>query len=249
MSYQLLLVDDEPLARERLKRMLNEHQDFTVVGEAADGVSALDWLQQHSADAVLLDIQMPGMDGMAVAERMQQLPKPPLVVFCTAFDDYALDAFGVNAVDYLLKPVRREDLSRALGRLALRLPSAAMNVPVLADNGHPGSARTHLSARTHQGLVLIAVEDVLYFVADQKYVNVVHTGGETLIDDSLRQLEDEFGSQFVRVHRSALVSRDRIERLVSQDGGGHKVYLRGLNGGISVSRRHMAEVRKVMRSL
>lgn len=247
MSYRLLLVDDEPLARERLKRMLDEHQDFSLVGEQGDGLSALEWLQHHEADVVLLDIQMPGLDGLATAAKIQELPNPPLVIFCTAYDEHALEAFGVNAIDYLLKPVRREDLARALGRASQRLPELDdLDVVTAADGA---AARTHLSARTHQGLVLIPVEEVFYFVADQKYVNVVHSRGETLIDDSLRQLEDEFGPQFVRVHRSALVSRQRIVRLDAQNGGGHKVFLRGLDDGISVSRRHLADVRKVMKSL
>ncbi len=242
MSYRVLLVDDEPLARERLKRLLQEHDDFACAGEAGDGSAALSWLQQHGADLVLLDIQMPGRNGLEVAAAMQQLPQPPLLVFCTAYDEHALQAFAVKALDYLLKPVRREDLSRALQRagewLAQRPPGPAA----------PGS-RTHLSARTHNGLQLIPLESIICCHADQKYVTVLHEDGETLIDESLKQLEDEFPQLFIRVHRSTLVAKQRMERLRAVDEGGHQLCLRGLAEGVAVSRRHLAEVRRVMKEL
>lgn len=246
MSYRVLVVDDEPLARERLKRLLLEHTDFACVGEAANGDAALQWLTMHEADLLLLDIQMPGKDGLQVAAELQQNEHPPLVVFCTAYDEHALQAFSVKAIDYLLKPVRKEDLSRALQRASEWL---RQNQPQEQEEVTGGGVRTHLSARTHNGLQLIPLEDVFCFYADQKYVNVHHTGGETLIDDSLKQLEDEFPGQFVRVHRSALVARNRIERLQALAEGGHKVFLRGLDDGIPVSRRHLADVKKVMKSL
>lgn len=244
MSYRVLLVDDEPLARERLKRLLLEHDDFTCAGEAANGDAALSWLRLHEADLVLLDIQMPGRSGLEIAAAIQQLPRSPLVVFCTAYDEHALQAFAVKAIDYLLKPVRREELSRALQRAAEWLARHQAEAVSLSSG-----CRTHLSARTHTGLQLIPLDDVFFFYADQKYVTVHHTQGETLIDDSLKQLEDEFSAQFVRVHRSALVARQRIERLEAQDEGGHRVYLRGLPQGVPVSRRHLADVKRVMKEL
>jgi len=243
MSYRVLLVDDEPLARERLKRLLLEHSHFEWVAEAGDGEAALSWLRQHHCDLVLLDIQMPGKTGLQLAEELQHLPHVPLVVFCTAYDEHALQAFRVKAIDYLMKPIAKDDLSRALQRAAQWLdqhidePSAA------------SGARTHISARTHNGMQLIPLDEIFYFLADQKYVNVHHVQGETLIDDSLKQLEDEFAGQFLRVHRSALVSRARIERLESPESGGHLLYLRGLDEGIAVSRRHLPTVRKAMKSL
>ena len=242
MSYRVLLVDDEPLARERLKRLLQEHSQFECAGDVGNGEAALDWLARQHADLVMLDIQMPGMTGLAVAAEIAKQEKPPAVVFCTAYDEHALQAFGVRAIDYLLKPIRKEDLSRALQRAVEWLGKQP-------DNEVAAGSRTHLSARTHNGLQLIALEDVFYFYADQKYVSVRHTGGETLIDDALKQLEDEFGDRFVRVHRSALVARGRIERLEAQPGGGHKVYLRGLHEGVAVSRRHLAAVKRVMKEL
>ena len=244
MSYRVLLVDDEPLARERLKRLLLEHDDFDCAGEAANGDAALSWLALHQADLVLLDIQMPGMSGLETAAEIIKRDNAPAIVFCTAYDEHALQAFGVKAIDYLLKPIRKEDFSRALQRAVEWLGTR----PQPNEEASAG-VRTHLSARTHNGLQLIPLDDVLYFYADQKYVSVRHTGGETLIDDALKQLEDEFDGRFVRVHRSALVARDRIERLVAQQGGGHKVYLRGLEEGVAVSRRHLAEVKRVMKGM
>lgn len=243
MTYRLIIVDDEPLARTRLHRLLEEQSEFEVVAELESGQGCLDWLAEQQADAILLDIQMPGLTGLETAARLQLLEHPPLVIFCTAYDEHALDAFGVKAIDYLLKPVRHEELQRSLGRAVEWLQH------VQTEKSPDNSVRTHLTARTHMGLQLIPIGDVFYFTADQKYVNVVHTEGETLIDDSLRQLEDEFGNRFVRVHRSALVARDRIERLGSAEGNGHQVFLRGLRDGISVSRRHLADVRRVMKSM
>lgn len=243
MSYRVLLVDDEPLARERLKRLLLEHSNFEWVAEAGDGEAALSWLRQHKCDLVLLDIQMPGKTGLQLAEDIQALPNVPLVVFCTAYDEHALQAFRVKAIDYLMKPIAKDELSRALQRSAQWLDQHAH------DDEESGGCRTHLSARTHTGMQLIPLADVYYFYADQKYVNVHHVQGETLIDDSLKQLEEEFPEQFLRVHRSSLVSATRIDRLEAQDDGGHLLFLKGLEEGVSVSRRHLPAVRKAMKRL
>ena len=239
MTYRLMIVDDEPLARERLKRLLQEHADFRIVAEAGDGQAAVDWLKQFEADVVLLDIQMPGMDGLDAAEHFLSLERPPVVIFCTAYDDHALPAFRVNAADYLLKPIRKEELSRALGRAQERLQRQSPSEPV--------STRTHISARTHHGLELIAVEDIRYFTADQKYVSVVHSGGTTLIDESLKQLEEEFGDQFLRTHRSTLVAAHAIERLETDDEGTF-IHLRNCSEGLPVSRRHLASVRRYLKN-
>ena len=236
MSYRVLVVDDEPLARQRLKRLLEEHKDFTCVAEAGDGQAAVDWLSQFRADLVLLDIQMPGLDGLQAAEKIRSLTNAPVIVFCTAFDDHALAAFDVDAADYLLKPIRKEDLIRALSRAAERL-SRQVAGP---------AARTHISARTAQGLVLTPVDDVLFFSADQKYVSMHHADGETLIDDSLKQLEEEFPQRFMRIHRSYLVASDRVQRLENTDDG-VILWLRGSDHPLPVSRRHAPGVKKHLR--
>ena len=236
MSYRVLVVDDEPLARQRLKRLLEEHKDFACIAEAGDGQAAVDWLSQFRADLVLLDIQMPGLDGLQAAEKIRSLANPPVIVFCTAYDDHALAAFDVDAADYLLKPIRKEDLIRALSRAAERL-SRQVAGP---------AARTHISARTSQGLVLTPIDDVLFFSADQKYVSMHHADGETLIDDSLKQLEEEFPQRFMRIHRSYLVASDRVQRLENTDDG-VILWLRGSDHPLPVSRRHAPGVKKHLR--
>jgi len=240
MSFRTLIVDDEPLARQRLRRLLDEHKEFECVAEAGDGQAAIDWLAQFSADLVLLDIQMPGVDGLATAARLQSMEKAPVVVFCTAYDDHALAAFDVNAADYLLKPIRKDDLSRALARARTRLEQ-------VAPAGRQ-SARTHISARTTQGLVLTPVSDILYFSADQKYVSLHHDGGELLIDESLKQLEEEFDQQFLRIHRSTLVAVARIRALETTDLG-VVLHLTGLDKPLPISRRHVAGVKRFLKGV
>ena len=240
MSFRTLIVDDEPLARQRLRRLLDEHKEFECVAEAGDGQAAIDWLAQFSADLVLLDIQMPGVGGLATAARLQSMENAPVVVFCTAYDDHALAAFDVNAADYLLKPIRKDDLSRALARARTRLEQVA---PASRQ-----SARTHISARTTQGLVLTPVSDILYFSADQKYVSLHHDGGELLIDESLKQLEEEFDQQFLRIHRSTLVAVARIRALETTDLG-VVLHLTGLDKPLPVSRRHVAGVKRFLKGV
>lgn len=236
------MVDDEPLARERLKRLMQEHADFTCIADAGDGAAAVSWLQQFKADVVLLDIQMPGLDGLQAAEKIAELDNPPVVIFCTAYDDHAVSAFRVNAADYLLKPIRKDDLARALCRAIERLERLAA-APETA-------ARTHISARTSQGLCLISIDDVIYFSADQKYVSVHYVQGdvlcETLIDDSLKQLEEEFPQHFLRIHRSTLVAVERISRLGSTEEGA-TLWLKGLEESLSVSRRHVSGVKRFIK--
>lgn len=255
MSLRVLLVDDEPLARQRLARLLAEYEKYQIVAEAGNGQAALDWLRQHKADLVLLDIQMPGLTGLEVAEQLMALlpatsPRPA-IIFCTAYDEYALNAFKVEAVDYLLKPIRKEDLSKALQkaqRWIEQQPDAEPSASVVS------SARTHISARTHQGLQLIPITDIYSFQADQKYISVRYDtaetlGNEVLIDEPLKMLEDEFEQSFVRIHRNALVAKDKIDRLETVDSSVHLLYLKGLAEGMSVSRRHLPGVRKLMRGL
>jgi two-component system response regulator AlgR len=253
MSLRVLLVDDEPLARQRLARLLAEHENYQIVAEAGNGQAALDWLRQHKADLVLMDIQMPGLTGLEVAEQLMDfLPSHgprPAIVFCTAYDEHALTAFKVEAVDYLLKPIRKEDLNKALQK-AQRWIEQQSDAELETNS----SRRTHISARTHQGLQLIPITDIYSFQADQKYITVkYHTEdsltGEVLIDEPLKVLEDEFEHYFVRIHRNALVAKEKIDRLETVDSSVHVLYLKGLDEGMSVSRRHLPSVRKLMRGL
>ncbi|MGB1092928.1 MAG: LytR/AlgR family response regulator transcription factor, partial [Oceanobacter sp.] len=187
---RVLIVDDEPLARQRLVRLMEAHPEFECVGEAADGASAVTFCQQQSVDLVLMDVEMPGMNGMDAARALGDLTPSPGIIFCTAYEQFAVEAFGVNAIDYLLKPVRSEDLARALSRVSDSSETSASE--------QQSGARTHITVRSYQGIQKIPVASIYYFQADQKYVNVVHEEGEHLIDESLRQLESEFGETFLR---------------------------------------------------
>lgn len=241
---RVLIVDDEQLARDRLARMLSSLEGYEVVGEAAHGVAALEQIQAQQPEVVLMDIRMPGMDGLEAARHLAALDEPPAVIFCTAYEEHAIQAFDLQAVGYLLKPVRKEHLAEALGK-AQRVNKAQL----AALGGGEAQRRTHISARTRRGIELIPVEDVRYFQADQKYVTVRHGGGEVIIDETLRELEDEFGDRFVRIHRSALVAVQHVERLERLAAGRAQIRLRDVAEPLEVSRRHLSAVRRLMKRL
>lgn len=241
---RILIVDDENLARDRLRRMLETDAIHEVVGEAANGSQALQLCEQLQPELVLLDIRMPGMDGLETARHFLSLSEPPGVIFCTAYEEHAIQAFDLQAVGYLLKPVRKENLLAALDK-TVRLNRAQLAALNDADN----SRRSHISARTHKGIELIAIDDVRYFQADQKYVTVRFNNGEVIVDETLRELEDEFADLFIRVHRNALVAKHHIEGLVKDAEGQMGVRLQGLDEIISISRRHLPGVRKLIKTL
>lgn len=246
---RVLVCDDEKLARDRLARLTEAVADTEVVAEAGNGREAVALAQSTRPDVVLLDIRMPDMDGIEAARHLLKLEHPPAVIFCTAYDEHALQAFKVQAVDYLLKPVSREELTAALGRVKnlTRSRLEALEQEVHAD-GEPGQRR-HISARTHRGIELVPVDEIRYFLADQKYVTVKHPGGEVLIDDTLKELEDEFGERFVRIHRNALVAVAWLEGMELANAGHYQVRLKGVEEKLVVSRRHVAGLRKMMARL
>ena len=203
MSLRILIVDDEPPARERLRSMLVELGEFEVAGVAGNGAQALELVDKLLPDIVLLDVRMPGVDGLEVARQLAALPEPPAVIFTTAFDEYALQAFDSQAVAYLLKPIRAEKLKVALTKAGrLTRPQLQQVASAAREPAH----RSHIGVRGRDGLKLIPVEEVLCFHADQKYTTVKHQKGEDLIEDSLKILEEEFTADFVRIHRNALVN-------------------------------------------
>jgi two-component system response regulator AlgR len=237
---RVLIADDEAPARERLRSLLTEVPGMEVVAEAANGDEALRLTVETAPDVVLLDVRMPGVDGIEAARQINSLVEPPAVIFATAYDEYAISAFDTNAVGYLLKPIRKEKLAEALGR-AGRLTRPQMQK--LASSPQEQPKRTHIAARHREGLRLIPVEDVMYFFAEQKYTTVKHLKGEDLIEDSLRSLEEEFGAAFVRIHRNALVSVRYLEGIDRNPEGQYFVRLRGCEAPLQVSRRMAGELR------
>jgi two-component system response regulator AlgR len=207
-------------------------------------MEAIEESQRAQPDVVLLDIRMPGMDGLEAARHLMQMEEPPAVVFCTAYEEHAIEAFNVQAVGYLLKPVRREDLVNVL-RSAKRANKAQLAALMEQD----GDRRSHISARTRRGIELIPIDDVRFFQADQKYVTVRHSDGELLIDETLRELEEEFGERFVRVHRNALVASRYIEGLERDENGHFQIRMRGVDERVDISRRHLSSVRKYIQTL
>jgi len=239
----VLIVDDEAPARNRLRELLADcaaEFPVTVAGEAGNGIEALDLLLRHGADVVLLDIRMPAMDGIELAQHLQKLPQPPAVIFTTAYDDYAIKAFDVNAIDYLLKPIRSERLCVALKKARALTPGGT---DALRDT--VGRPRTHFSVSERGKILLVPVAEVVYLKAELKYVTIRTLAREYLMEESLTRLEQEYAGVFVRVHRNCLVARNYIGGFEKTDEvtdtGEHQanwtVLLKGLEEKLPVSRR------------
>jgi two-component system response regulator AlgR len=243
---KILIVDDEPLARKRLRRLLQEIADTEVIGEAKSGKEALLRSSVLSPDIVLLDIRMPEMDGLETAIHLSQMNHPPAVIFTTAFSEHALAAFEANAVDYLLKPIRRERLAEAIGK-ARKINRAQL--VELGKQEEVGRSRTHISAYVSGNLQLVPSEKVFYFHAEQKYVSVRHPEGQLLIDDSLKSLEEEFGDRFLRIHRNSLVALHYVEGLERDSSGKYQIRFRGIEDRLEVSRRLVAATRRRLKEI
>jgi two-component system, LytTR family, response regulator AlgR len=246
---KVLIADDEPIARERLRALLAEHADMQLVAEASDGGAALDACAEHMPDVVLLDIAMPGIDGLEAARHLATFDPRPAVVFCTAYDAHALSAFDAAAVDYLVKPIRRERLAAALDRARTFVAGRAPRLEDATSADGNGKRRSHLCARLRGSLRLIAIEDIRYLQADEKYVVVHHARGEDLIEESLKSLEHEFIDHFVRIHRNCLVSRDELVELRRASDGRIEAVLRHGDKPLEVSRRCVPYLRDMVRHL
>jgi two-component system response regulator AlgR len=254
MSARIFIVDDEAPARARLKMLLSDIADecpHEFVGEAGNAQAALEGIAAHAPDIVLLDVQMPGMNGMDLAARLQTTCAAlPAIIFITAYDEYALKAFEVRALDYLLKPVRASRLSESLRRVAALRPAEFASGPGL---------RRHFSVQERGRVLLVPVSDVIFLKAEQKYVTLRTGSHEYLIEESLTSIEEELAALFVRVHRNALVAREAIigvERgglAIDGEGEGEKpqdswqVILRGVEERLPISRRQWPIVKALVR--
>ena len=242
---RVLIVDDEKLARDRLRELLLDIGGHTVVGEAMNGAEAVEKSSELNPDVLLMDIRMPGMDGLEAAMHLMGMEQPPSVIFTTAYDQHALDAFEVNAVDYLLKPIRKDRLANALTK-AHKL--TAKQIQEIHQARKESPARTHISVHLRGNIRLVPVPDIVYFLADSKYVVVRTPAEEHLIEDSLVNLETEFADRFLRIHRNALVATQFIKGIEKSPSGSWQITLKNLDKKLDVSRRHTASVRRWARN-
>lgn len=230
---RVLLVDDEAPARDRLARLLEQCENVELIGQCEDGEGLLDLVSSQQLDLVLLDVEMPGADGLDLARQIRSLRNPPEIVFVTAFEGYAVDAFSVRAADYLVKPVRRERLEAALEGVRSR-------------NRRP-MAEPMLVARLGDRVTRIPLGEIRALIAEDKYVSVHSIGGIALVEDSLIQLESRFDGQFLRIHRNALVARQHLRALFRDPRGSERVEIDDVDVRPEVSRRNLAEVRRVLK--
>ena len=231
----VVIVDDEAPAVRRLRRLLEESSLARCVGEAANAAAALEVCRQQRPDLVLLDVEMPGMDGVDLARRLRAMEPALMIVFVTAFERYAVDAFDVQALDYLVKPVRPERLEQSLQRA------------VRAGKLGPRRAAT-LPARLGEKLIAIPLADIRVLVSEDKYTCVHYLGGEALVEDSLLRLEECFPDLFIRVHRSALVSRAHLRAIYTDEAGHERVEVEQCAVRPEVSRRNLPAVRRLLKS-
>jgi two-component system response regulator AlgR len=249
-ALRVLIVDDEPLARERLATLLSDIEPSLpnrVVGSVGDGLAALDALSSAPADVVLVDIRMPRMGGIEFVSHLRSCHDAPAVIFTTAYDHHAVQAFELNAVDYLLKPIRAERLRVALQKVALAGGSHSSGVAAEKLQALPAESRHFFSCQERGKLLLVPVAEVLYLRADAKYVVAKTVEREYLLDESLLKLEEEFASSFLRLHRSVLVAQTALagfEKTCDADGERWVALLRGLAEKLPVSRRQWPLVKR-----
>jgi two-component system response regulator AlgR len=246
MPLAVFVVDDESPARHRLKELLNDcmaQLSLELVGEASNGLDALEQLSSIHADVVLVDIRMPQMDGIELAQHLNKLEKPPVIVFTTAYDNYAIQAFEQHAVDYLLKPIRLGRLFEALSRARAAVPVKSEVLQELIPE-----ARKNLSIQERGKILLIPIETVLYLRAELKYITVRTLEREYLVEEPLGALEKEFVARFIRIHRNCLVAKEEIESFekVGEEGAeAHwAVKLKGLDERLPISRRQQFIVKE-----
>jgi len=246
MTMNILVIDNEELARQRIKSLLQDSSEYTICAEAENGAEALMMVERHQPDFILSDIPMPVMDGLEVAKHLSGMPNPPAVIFTTAYGEYALEAFSVGAMGYLVKPIRQEQLLKSLQH-ACSL-NRAQRSKILSDGGLADKKRTHVCAHMRGNLESIPIEDVYYFQADRKYVTVRHSKGEVIIEESLKSLESDLSEKFIRIHRNALVAKNRITGLAKTNIGRVRVKIDHIDDRLEVSRRRVAEIRRFVRN-
>lgn len=240
----VLIVDDEQLARQRLRKLISDAAGYQIIGEAETGEDALRKTQTTQPDVVLMDIRMPGMDGIEAASYINRMEKPPAIIFTTAYCEHALKAFEAHAIDYLLKPIKQSRLEAALDA-AKRMNKAQLSK--LREDETEG-ARQKICVKSRGSLELIPVEEIIYFKADQKYVTLRTAEQEFLIEESLKTLEQEFSFQFIRIHRNALVAHQMLHGLTKNNDGHACINFSEIDDLLEISRRHLPLIRKNLKS-
>ncbi len=234
---KIVIADDESPARNRLRELLADIAQTEVIGEAKNGMEALEQAQNCTPDLVLLDIRMPVMDGIEAAQHLQKLDHAPAIIFTTAYDNYAIQAFEMSAIDYLLKPIRLERLQTAISKARQLRPNQLQAIKPLQPK------RSHFSVSERGRVILVPVADVIYLRAELKYTTLRTKEREYLIEDSLTSIEQEFGEAFLRLHRNCLVAQNSIlgyEKRHDDQGESHWVaLLKDIDETVAVSRRQL----------
>ena len=243
MSMKVLVVDDELPARERLANMLTELDpgQWQLAGTVENGQQAVEFFQRETVDIVLMDIRMPVMDGLEAAALLAKEAQPPAVIFTTAYGEYALDAFNVSGTAYLLKPVKKSRLQETLERI--QKPNRVQ----LSLAEEPQNDTVYLSGSYRGGIQRVALDEIICFQAEQKYVIACTAEREILLDISLKSLEEKFASQFIRVHRNALVARNKIIALEKDQQGQAILAMKDTSRKLEISRRHLPSIRKLLK--
>ncbi|MGK0298852.1 MAG: two-component system response regulator AlgR [Gammaproteobacteria bacterium] len=243
---KILIVDDEELARQRIIDLLSDIDIEYLTIQAKNGLQALEVTEKEKPDIVLMDIRMPGMDGLESATHMSVFSPTPAVIFITAFEEHAVKAFEANAIDYLLKPVRLERLRQALNKAKMISHSRINHFQEMQEFK---SSRSHLSVSSQGKILLIPLDKISCFKADQKYVTAYWDDQQTLTDESLKNLEQEFSDTFIRIHRNALISTSYINALEKTKDGAYIIKLNNLDEEFTVSRRHIPEIKKKLKNI
>lgn len=231
----VVIIDDEPLARARIKRLLQHNEHILVTGEGDNGAQGLAIIKQVQPDLVFLDIDMPGINGLEVAQQLNTLNVPPAIIFVTAYPEHALDALQLSAAGYLVKPVTEQALNKVLGQVG-RLNKVHM------QKQQP----TKISYQLGGTIKSIELERVFYFNAQEKYTNMVFEGGEALIEQSLKQLEQTYPTQLLRIHRNTLINKQKLVALHTPRSGVHCVEVAGCKEQLNVSRRELKAVKNIL---
>lgn len=246
MSSKVLVVDDEPMARQRVVKMLAKIEEFECVGEASNGEEALSQVELLNPDLLLLDISMPGKTGLQVAHELSERANPPAVVFCTAYDQHMLQAFSASAVGYLVKPMRQSELEETLKR-SRKLNQ--LQLSQLEQSMQSDKQKRHICVSSLRGIELIDPTTVAACEAKEKYVTLYHQGKESLSETSLKQLESEYADELLRVHRNALVGLRFVQGLERNSSGEIRVVLKESEQRPLVSRRHLKRVKEIISNL